>query len=199
VFDMLAELSRGQPCDMTGVGGHAGLDGRFAGGVQWPVPEGESDVAPERRLFENGRFFTPDGRARFVFGDPAPPPEVPSDRYPLVLLTGRGSTAQWHTLTRSSRSPVLAKLSPEKLHVDVSPTDARARGLRSGDVVWVSSRRGRIEATVFVSPVVKPGQVFLSMHDPAVNVLTAEGFDPHSRQPAYKYSAVELIPEAEIS
>lgn len=196
VFDLLAELSRGRPCDIAGIGGYAGLEGGVGGGrgVQWPLPEGADPPDAERRLFADGRFFTPDGRARFVAEAPAPPPERPSERYPLVLLTGRGSTAQWHTQTRTGRSAVLAKLSPDRLYVEVSPADAERRGLSSGQEVAVTSRRGEITATVFVTPAVAPGQVFLPMHDRTVNRITAPGFDPYSRQPSYKHSAVDLRP-----
>ena len=119
-------------------------------------------------------------------------PERPSERFPLVLLTGRGSTAQWHTQTRTARSPVLARLSPERLHVEMSAADADERGIRSGDRVRVASRRGAIDATAFVTPTVEAGQVFLPMHDRTVNVLTSPAFDPQSRQPGYKYAAVQV-------
>jgi len=192
VFGILQELSRGRPCDISGLDGYRDLD---AGGVQWPAPEvplGGRDLDGDRRLFADGRFFTPDGRARFVAGDPVPPPERPSERFPLVLLTGRGSTAQWHTQTRTARSPVLARLSPERLHVEMSAADADERGIRSGDRVRVASRRGAIDATAFVTPTVEAGQVFLPMHDRTVNVLTSPAFDPQSRQPGYKYAAVQV-------
>ncbi len=61
-----------------------------AGGIQWPYPEGTGPVAAERRLFEDGRFPHPDGRARFRFDNPAPLPKPLSDRYPFILLIGRG-------------------------------------------------------------------------------------------------------------
>ena len=193
IFSILRELSRGRPCDITGIASYADLDDA---GIQWPLAEGASagDLPSARRLFGDGRFFTRDGRARFVHDDPASPPERISQRYPLVLLTGRGSTATWHTQTRTSRSPVLARLAPDRLYVEVAPLDAAARGLRSGDRVRVSSRRGDVVATAFVTPTVAPGQVFLPMHDRSVNVLTSPAFDPQSRQPAYKYAAVDVRP-----
>ena len=73
-----------------------------------------------------------------------------------------------------------------------SPADAEARGVKSGDTVAVTSRRGAVEARVFVTPSVATGQVFLPMHDRRINVLTAPGFDPYSRQPSYKHSAVQV-------
>ncbi|MBX3314026.1 MAG: molybdopterin oxidoreductase family protein [Actinobacteria bacterium] len=191
-FDLLAELSRGRPCDITGIGGHEGLDHDFPEGVQWPLPEGAAKPERERRLFVDGRFFTPDGRARFVWSQPTEPPEQIDADHPLVLMTGRGTTAQWHTQTRTARSSLLASLAPERPHIEVSPKDADARGLSSGDRAAVRSVRGSIDATVVVTPTVQPGHVFLPMHWPEVNVLTAPGFDPYSRQPAYKHSAVEL-------
>ena len=119
-------------------------------------------------------------------------PEEVSDSHPLVLLTGRGSTAQWHTETRTARSPILERLAPDRLYIEVSPADADERTLSSGDVVRVQSRRGSVKATVFVTPTIATGQVFLPMHDKKVNVLTTPSFDPYSRQPGYKYAAVQL-------
>jgi len=87
---------------------------------------------------------------------------------------------------------VLARLAPERLYVELSPTDAADRGVRSGDRVRVGSRRGDVDAVAFVTPTVAAGQVFLPMHDRTVNVLTTPAFDPQSRQPAYKYAAVEV-------
>src|SRR6516162_7357646 len=65
VFQILNRLSRGRPCDFSGVEDYAMLD--RAGGIQWPFPEGASLTSNERRLFEDGVFFTPDGKARVLF------------------------------------------------------------------------------------------------------------------------------------
>jgi assimilatory nitrate reductase catalytic subunit len=111
-----------------------------------------------------------------------------------MLLTGRGTAAQWHTQTRTAKSEVLRKLYPHELQVEVHPSDARRLGLAAGAWVVVESRRGRVEARAFVTPTVPTGHVFLPMHDPAVNLLTFPAFDPYSRQPAYKACAVRLRP-----
>jgi assimilatory nitrate reductase catalytic subunit len=89
---------------------------------------------------------------------------------------------------------VLAGLAPDRLFVDISPTDAADRGLSTGDEVTVSCRQGEVSAAAFVTNTVAPGQVFLPMHDHHVNVLTSATFDPWSRQPSYKYSAVQVRP-----
>jgi assimilatory nitrate reductase catalytic subunit len=190
-FALLKELSRGRPCDITGIGDYAALDA--LGGVQWPLPEG-SEVAEnsERRLFEDGRFYHPDGRARFVFSAPTPLPEPVNARYPLTLLTGRGSSSQWHTQTRTSKSQVLRRLYPATPYVEISPVDAAALGVRPHDWVTVASSRGSLRARAFVTHVVQPGQVFMPMHYATTNRLTHAAFDPYSRQPAYKACAVRV-------
>ena len=191
VFDLLRELSRGRPCDFSGIAGYEELEA--AGGVQWPKPRG-GGVDPERRLFADHRFLHHDGRARFVVGDPRAPAEVADDARPLTLLTGRGSSSQWHTGTRTSKSAALRALHPHDPYVEVSPDDASARGIDPHAWVEVRSARGSMRARAFVTPTIRPGQVFLSMHHASTNRLTMPSFDPHSRQPAYKDAAVELRP-----
>lgn len=165
VFRLLRQCGKGQPCDISGIEGYAMLERR--GGVQWPLPEAASgaEVASDRRLFEDGRFFHSDGRARFCFDESQALPEPVDEEYPLVLLTRRGSSAQWHTETRTSKSSVLRKLYPQALGVTMHPDDAGKLGIVSGELVRVLSRWHR---------------------------LTFEAVDPHSRQPAYKACAVAV-------
>ena len=212
-FQILKRLSAGQPCDISGIEGYDMLDER--GGIQWPfpavaaangaAPQGDpaatvpsaagastAPAAGERRLFEDGRYYHPDGRARFLHEDPRPLPEPPSDRFPLLLLTGRGSAAQWHTQTRTAKSAVLRKLYPARVYVEVNPADAKVRGIVTGAAVQVESRRGRIAATAFVTRSVQPGHVFVPMHYEETNRLTDAVFDPYSKQPSYKACAVDV-------
>jgi assimilatory nitrate reductase catalytic subunit len=191
VFQILKKLSRGQPYDITGIEDYHMLD--ECGGVQWPLAEGAARPTPERRLFEDGRFFHEDGKARFLYEEPRPLPEPVDSEFPLVLLTGRGTSAQWHTQTRTSKSAVLRQLYPQKLHVELNPLDARRLRLAPNDEVTISSRRGSIRASVFITPTVQRGQVFLPMHDEPTNRLTFPVFDPYSRQPGYKACAVRLV------
>ncbi|MBU6402937.1 MAG: molybdopterin-dependent oxidoreductase, partial [Verrucomicrobia bacterium] len=148
----------------------------------------------EFRLFTDGRFFTADGKARFVFDRPRPVPEPTDDEFPLVLLTGRGTSAQWHTNTRTEKSAVLRSLYPANPYVEVHPSDAARLRVAMNSRVAVVSRRGRVECAAFVTPTVPPGQVFLPMHYAVTNQLTRADFDPHSRQPSYKHCAVRLEP-----
>jgi assimilatory nitrate reductase catalytic subunit len=118
-----------------------------------------------------------------------------SDEFPLLLLTGRGSVAQWHTQTRTGKSAILRKLGPEKVYVEINPEDARALGVKPGQLVLVESPRGTIQAKAAVTYAVRPGQVFIPMHYPDVNRLTHPAFDPYSKQPSYKACAVRVRPK----
>jgi len=192
VFQSLKELSRGQPCDITGIDDYQMLDDR--GGIQWPYPEGSQDGEPQRRLFADGRFYHPDGRARLLFEDPRDMPEPPGPRYPYLLLTGRGTASQWHTQTRTAKSGVLRGLYPQEPYVEINPEDARREGIRPNTMVEVESQRGRITAKAFVTPTIRPGQIFMPMHYRGTNQLTLAHFDPYSRQPSYKNCAVQISP-----
>ena len=146
------------------------------------------------RLFTDGVFYTSDGRARFVYDPPRPVAEPVDAEYPFVLLTGRGTSAQWHTGTRTGKSAVLSALHPAECYVELNPADARQLRITMGQQVTVRSRRGAVNANAFLTPTVMPGQVFLPMHYDGINRLTHASFDPHSRQPNYKHCAVAVDP-----
>lgn len=193
VFELLKQLSAGQPCDISGIDDYEMLESR--GGVQWPYPAGSAEQgagSTERRLFEDGRFYHADGRARFICESPRPMPEEPSAKYPFLLLTGRGSAAQWHTQTRTAKSAVLRKLYAKELYVEVNPHDATQLAIRTGDMITVRSQRGHLRGRIVVTPAVQPGQLFIPMHYEATNQLTHSVFDPYSHQPAYKACAVSV-------
>jgi len=190
VFQILKSLSAGQPCDFTGISDYPMLD--RVGGIQWPFPAGGENASAEQRLFEDGHFFHPDGKARFCFERPRPMPELPTQQFPFLLLTGRGSAAQWHTQTRTGKSAVLGKLYAEHAYVEISPTDASELSINSGQMVRVSSQRGSLQAKAVVTATVQPKQIFVPMHYSVTNLLTDAVFDPFSSQPAYKACAVRL-------
>ena len=192
VFDTLKELSRGQPCDITGIEDYQMLDQED--GIQWPYPKNIDDTESQRRLFVDGRFFHEDSRARLLFEDPREMPETPSNRYPYVLLTGRGTASQWHTQTRTSKSSVLRGLYPAEVYIEINSQDARREKIRPNSYVTVSSQRGSVTAKAFVTPTIQPGQVFMPMHYAETNQLTLAHFDPYSRQPSYKDCAVRITP-----
>jgi anaerobic selenocysteine-containing dehydrogenase len=207
VFQILKELSRNQPCEITGIRDYQMIDD--AGGIQWPLverstpastAEGASTVdstscpQQERRLFEDGLYYHPDKKAKFLFESPRQAPEMTDHEFPFVLLTGRGTSSQWHTQTRTGKSAVLKKLYPNKIYVEINPHDAESLGIKANQKVLVASRRSEVTATAFLTTTVQRGQLFIPMHYSAANELTFPAFDPYSRQPSYKSCAVSVSP-----
>lgn len=191
-FKILRNLTHDRPCDITGINSYDHID--ECGGIQWPHPKSSEEKSPEveRRLFEDGNFYTPNGKARILFSPPAPMPEAPDEEYPFILLTGRGTSSQWHTQSRTAKSDVLRKLYPSDAYVEIHPKDAKNLGINANQIIILKSRRGSMKAAAYLAPTVSPGELFLPMHYPEVNKLTHPSFDPHSRQPNYKACAVTI-------
>jgi len=191
-FDEWARVSAGRLCDYSGITWDR-VD--RAGGVQWPCPTGTEEPAGTPRLYADGVFPTPSGRARLWCVTPEPVSDAPSSRYPLVLNTGR-TVEHWHTRTKTGRVDILERLAPDAW-VEVNPADAARLGLSSGQRARLASRRGVVEDVVVrVTAIVREGEVFMPFHydERCVNRLTVDEFDPISREPNYKQSAVRLEP-----
>ncbi len=161
--------------------------------VQWPARANGASA----RLFADGRFFTPSGKAQFVPTAPVEPRTVPSAERPFVLNTGR-IRDQWHTMTRTGRCSRLTGHQPEPF-VQVNPADAAALDVSVGDLLEVTSELGRIVVRAELTDAVAPGQVFVPMHWNGVFAsaarvcsLLAAHTDPVSGQPELKHGAVEL-------
>ena len=162
--------------------------------VQWPLPAG---AAKPRRLFADGRFFTPDGKARFVATEPRAPQRLPTADLPLVLNTGR-IRDQWHTMTRTGKSPRLTGHNPEPF-VQMNPGDAAACSVGAGDLAEISAAGARVLARVEVTADVRAGTVFVPMHWSTpfasagrVGALIAPITDPVSGQPELKHAPVRV-------
>jgi formate dehydrogenase major subunit len=157
-------------------------------GLQWPVPTKESKGTPV--LFTE-RFGTKNGKANLFAVDWEPPGESASERYPLILITGR-QLAHYNSGTQTRRTGNV-ELQPADL-VEVSPEDAKRLGIADGDFVEVTSERGKIQTWACVTTRVAPGNVFLSFHFPEVktNLLTSGNSDPGTRCPEYKVTAVDV-------
>lgn len=191
-FAEWARVSAGRLCDYSGITWER-IDA--AGGVQWPCPPGTPATAGTPRLYADGRFPTPSGKARLWCVSPEPVADAPTPRYPFLLNTGR-TVEHWHTRTKTGKIPVLNELAPEAW-VEVNPADADRLGVRSGDRVRVASRRGVVEnLLVRVTGIVREGEVFVPFHydERCANRLTVDEFDPISREPNYKQSAVRVEP-----
>jgi anaerobic selenocysteine-containing dehydrogenase len=188
-FNEWRRVSQGRLCDYSGIS-YALLAEQCA--VQWPLTEGAPPKGTSR-LYADGQFQTPDGRAKLVFTDWAPFPEQPTAPYPFVLNTGR-TVEHWHTRTKTREVPILERLSP-RAWLEMNPRDAKKLGLRSHDSVDVVSRRGRVcEVELRLTEITAPGQVFMPFHfaETNVNEVTQDAFDPISREPNYKQCAVRV-------
>ncbi|MFD9700234.1 molybdopterin oxidoreductase family protein [Lentzea sp. NPDC059081] len=204
-FDAWRECSRGRPCDYT----HLSYEKlRGGSGIQWG---GE-------RLYTDGVFPTdadlcedyghdlltgasttpadyrarrPDGRAFLKAAEYTPAPEQPSDEYPFLGTTGR-SVYHFHTRTKTKRAPELQNAAPRPW-VEISVADAGDLGVAEGDVVRVESERGGVEVPVRIGRC-RDGVVFLPFHYgfQAANEVTHTEWDPVSKQPMFKISAVRI-------
>jgi anaerobic selenocysteine-containing dehydrogenase len=189
-FEEWKRVSAGRLCDYSGMTYDAIEE---HGGIQWPFPAGATDPAQPRRLYTDGRFQTDDGRARLIPVEWEPFPEQPSADFPLVLNTGR-TVEHWHTRTKTGKVPILNHLSP-RAWVEMNPRDARALRLRIVDRVDVVSRRGRVRGVELrLTETIAPGQIFVPFHfaEANANQVTQSVFDPISREPNYKQSAVRV-------
>jgi formate dehydrogenase alpha subunit len=121
-----------------------------------------------------------------------PPAEVPDEKYPLYLTTGR-VLYQYHTGTMTMKSEGLNEMAPE-CFVEISELDAQGNGLAEGDLIRISSRRGEIEARAKVSDLAVKGTIFIPFHyaRAAANKLTNAALDPTAKIPEYKVCAVKI-------
>jgi formate dehydrogenase major subunit len=170
--------------------------------ITWERLERESSVtypcdAPDEPghdiVFGNG-FPTPTGRGRFVPARLVSPAEEPDAEYPMVLTTGR-QLEHWHTGSMTRRSSVLDDLEPEAVAY-VSARDMERIGLRSGDRMRVSTRRGAIELKARIDGAIPPGLIFIpfAYAEAAANVLTNPQLDPFGKIPEFKYCAAKAEP-----
>jgi anaerobic selenocysteine-containing dehydrogenase len=188
-FKEWGRVSKGRLCDYSGISYK--MLAEF-GAVQWPLTEGALPE-PVTRLYADGKFQTPDGKAKLLGTPWAPFPEQPGGDYPLILNTGR-TVEHWHTRTKTKEVPILERLSP-RAWLEMNPRDAKRLGLRSHDPIDVVSRRGVVRAVELrLTEITAPGQVFMPFHfaETNVNEVTQDAFDPISREPNYKQCAVRV-------
>jgi assimilatory nitrate reductase catalytic subunit len=163
--------------------------------VQWPLKEVKG--AGAARLFSTGDFFTPDRRAQFA-GLAKPALALPtSTNFPLMLNTGR-MRDQWHTMTRTGRSPRLGSHALEPF-ISVNPQDAAQRGLVDRGFARIASPFGATVLRVDVTEAQEAGCVFAPIHwsgetssQGRVGALINPAADPISGQPEMKATPVLL-------
>jgi anaerobic selenocysteine-containing dehydrogenase len=226
-FEAWKECSAGRPCDYTGLS-YEKLRG--GSGIQWPCNEEHPDGT--ERIYVDGRFWSspdycesygrdmvtgaplepdeyksmnPFGKAVIKAAEYLPPHEPVSDDYPFALTTGR-TLYQFHTRTKTGRAPQLQAAAPE-VWVEMSRPDAERRGWSEGDLLRVTTPRGRVEARLRVGGI-RDGVLFLPFHygywdrpgghgpdgddGRAANELTMTDWDPASKQPLFKTAAARV-------
>ncbi|HEY9094739.1 MAG TPA: molybdopterin-dependent oxidoreductase [Hydrogenophaga sp.] len=201
IWEEHRESTRGRDLDITGLS-YATLDQQ--GPQQWPYPSGARQG--KARLYEDGQFPTPDGRARFAALPFMPLAEVRDSRYPFSLTTGR-LRDQWHGMTRTGTLGRLFGHVAEPT-VQLNPADMARHGWRDGDLVHLTSRRGSILVPAEASDTVARNQAFVAMHwgeeylsgcsstgDPlaGINAVTTAAACPVSKQPELKHTAIKVL------
>jgi anaerobic selenocysteine-containing dehydrogenase len=225
-FDDFSRLSKGHPSDYSALS-YEKL--RHSGGIQWPCNDEHPDGL--ERLYEDGEFWTgaercqsfghdlatganneaeeyraqdPAGKAVIKAAHYSQPYEQTSEKYPLVLTTGR-TLYHFHTRTKTGRAPQLQAAAPA-MWVELCSDDAGPFGVSESDMVVVESPRGRLRAPARLSGI-RPGVVFAPFHygywdtseeshERAANELTIIAWDPVSKQPLFKTAAVSVRREA---
>ncbi len=194
------ESTRGRDLDITGLS-YAMLEQQPA---QWPLREGDS--TGKKRLYDDGIFPTSDGKAIFAVLPYQPLAEPRESRYPFSLNTGR-LRDQWHGMTRTGTLGRLFGHVAEPA-IQMNPQDMVRRGLKEGDLVHVTSKRGSILLPLQSSSDIGLTQAFIAMHWGAetlsgrsssgeplagVNALTTSAYCPLSKQPELKHAAVKIL------
>ena len=157
--------------------------------LQWPCPDKNH---PGTQILHKEKFSTADGLGIFTAVHWQPPAEVVDSEYPLILTTGR-SIWHWHTGTMTRRSKTLDN-EVKTGWVEIQTDDARRLGINDGELVRVSSRRGKIDIPARVTEDIKEGEVFIPFHfkECAANILTNNALDCRALIPEYKACAVKV-------
>lgn len=193
IFAEHCELTKGTNIDISGLS-YQKL--KTNGATQWPVPSEEHNGTP--RLFADKIFFTPSRKARFYPVPPENNSEPVTSDFPLILTTGR-IRDQWHTMTKTGKVNKLRQ-HIDKPFLEIHPDDAMVRSIKDGDIVEIENYRGHVRVVAKVTDDVKRGVVFLPMHWGKIlqrdlartNNLTSNLVDPVSKEPDFKFSAVEV-------
>ena len=191
VFGLMKKCSKNMPCEITGVEYEALENSK---GVQWPFRQGETLEQDERRLFENGMYYTPTKHANFMFSTPIENPVPTSEEYPYVLNTGRGTVGQWHTQTRTREIVEVEEAIRKEAYALINTKQAKDLGIKNNEKITIASTNG--QQSVFdavLTENVPYGQVYAPMHYIETNALTPSVYDPFSKEPSYKTTPVKIV------
>jgi predicted molibdopterin-dependent oxidoreductase YjgC len=191
VFEEMKTLSKGRLCDISGMS-HDLIEQER--GIQWPYTEehaAQGAKGTQRLYTQPATFCYANGKAKLI---PLPfinNNEVPDEQYPFWLNSGR-LVEHWHTRTKTGKIGNNNKFSPIPF-MEMSPDAGHELGIKHQSYVRVTSRRGDAVVMVMLTHRVPKNMVFIPFHFyDCVNRLTLGLLDPHSRQPAFKQSAVAI-------
>ena len=188
VFELMKACTEGMPCDITGVDFHA-LEG--SRGVQWPFKTGDTLVEDERRLFEDGCYYTPSKKAQFMF-DPVTPNPLPlTDAFPYLLNTGRDTVGQWHTQTRTREIKIVKEAYNGEPYAYIHPELAKEHDILDNTYFEIASIVGTSAQFIArFSTNIPKNQLYAPLHYVETNTLTPSIFDSFSKEPSYKATPV---------
>jgi len=186
IFDEMRELSRGNMLDISGMN-HDLLEKKK--GIQWPFRVGDKDGS--QRLYTDGKFQFPDGKAKILALPYIENNEVPDGDFPFWLNSGR-VVEHFHTRTKTGKIGNMNKYSPTP-YMEINPDAAEELGVEHANYVRLVSRRGDAIVMAQLTHRIPRNMVFIPFHfHDCVNRLTLGLLDPHSRQPAFKQNSVRI-------
>ncbi|MGH8192811.1 MAG: formate dehydrogenase subunit alpha [Woeseiaceae bacterium] len=158
------------------------------GSVQWPCNEKAPMGTP---IMHVDGFVR--GKGLFIETAFVPTEERTTRKFPLILTTGR-TLSQYNVGAQTRRTDNIVWYHEDLL--EIHPSDAELRGIKEGDRVSLSSRKGEITLQAKVTERVQPGVVYTTFHDPqtGANVVTTEYSDWATNCPEYKVTAVQVAP-----
>ena len=187
-FNEMRQLSNGRMLDYSGMSYEKIEQQR---GIQWPCTEDSETGTP--RLYTDGVFQYPDGKAKLIPLPFVDNNERPDEDYPFWLNSGR-VVEHFHTRTRTGKIGNLNKFSPTP-YMEMNTDAAKRLGIEHGSYARLTTRRGDAVVMVQTTQRVPPNMVFVPFHfHECVNRLSLGLLDPHSRQPAFKQCAVKIEP-----
>ncbi|MCL4113300.1 UNVERIFIED_CONTAM: hypothetical protein GTU68_039330 [Idotea baltica] len=195
IYDEYCQMTKGSNIDISGLS-YKRL--KEEGTFQWPVPH--LTHPGTKRLFEDFKFYTDTERAKFNIIKQIE--NKKSDKltleHPLILTTGR-IRDQWHTMTKTGKVSKLNQHIPES-YVEIHPEDGLERNIKNNGLVEIINQRGVVRIKSKISDKIKKGTIFIPMHFSSfqeidllsINNLIGDHIDPTSKQPEFKYAAVNI-------
>ncbi len=139
-FNLMKECSRYMPCEITGID-YDKLEG--SKGIQWPFKDTDTLTDNQRRLFENGKYYTKNNKAHFIFEEVMENPIPCTKEFPYYLNNGRGTAGQWHTLTRTREIRWVTDVTSEKAYAFFNTKLLEDLGIKENEVVRLESINGQ--------------------------------------------------------